>query len=248
MFLKSRLADIAENEAKKRLTWSPGSEADKYKAKFWPVFGKGKWSWCAAFVTWACEQAGIPDMPVKCPSKFGYTFALVEGWQQWAIEKGFYFDNDGKFKPEKGDISCFDWTQSSIYVPDADWENHIGVHLCMDGNNYLCAEGNTSNRTGLKNRTPQQVQGWIRIPDGYSFSGLPPAPELPPHYIKRGDIGSEVGDIQSALIKFSRQFLPGEVDNNFGPKTEAAVIMFQKVNDIRADGIVGEDTRKLLGL
>lgn len=247
MFSRARLADIMENEGKRKISWYPGGEAEKYKEKFWPVFGRGKWSWCAATVTWACEQAGLV-MPVKCPSKFGYTFALVEGWQQWAIEKGLYFDNDGKFKPQRGDISVFDWTQTNIYTPDADWENHIGVHLVMDGENYLSAEGNTDNRTGIKTRTPRQVQGWIRIPDGYSFSGTPPPPSLPPLISKKGDRGSEVGDIQSALIKYSLKFHPGDVDNMFGPKTEAAVINFQKTNDIAPTGQVGEDTRIALGI
>lgn len=165
-FTRSKLADSAEAEAKKHLVWTPGSEADKFKKKFWPVFGKGKWSWCAAFVTWNCEQAGLV-MPVKCPSHFGYTFALVEAWQQWAIEKGFYIDNDGRFMPVRGDITCFDWDQSSFNDPDNDWENHIGVFLEMDGALFICAEGNTSNQTNIKKRTAKQIQGFIRIPDGY---------------------------------------------------------------------------------
>lgn len=164
-----KMAEIAEQDAKLGLVWSPGSAADKYKIKFWPVFGKGKWSWCAARVTWCAEQAGL-KMPVKCPDKFGFTFALVEAWQQWAEAQGFYIDNDGKFVPQRGDISIFDWTQTNIDDPDKNWDDHIGIHLGMVGANYLCSEGNTNGgRVANKIRKGVNIQGWIRIPDGYVF-------------------------------------------------------------------------------
>lgn len=168
-FSRAKLAQVAEAVGRAKLKWTgPGCEADKFKSKFFSVFGKGKWSWCAATVTYECEQAGLP-MPIMCPSKFGYTFALCEGWQQWAQEKGFYFDNDGAFSPESGDIVLFDWDQISINDRDADWENHIGVFLRMSGKSFVTAEGNTSNQTDVKTRTAKQIQGFIRIPDGYSF-------------------------------------------------------------------------------
>jgi hypothetical protein len=218
-FTRKKLADIMEREAKKKLVWSPGSEAEKFKKKFWPVFGKGKWSWCAATVTWAAEEAGLP-MPVKAPSKFGYTFALVEAWQQWAIEKGFYHDNDGVFKPERGDISCFDWTQSSIHDKDTDWENHIGVHLHMDGNNYVSAEGNTSNRTDIKTRTPKQIQGWIRIPDGFDFGAATPSPSNPAIPEAKPQYGLEAWKLFQKGCNAVGASL--KVDGIPGPKTKAA--------------------------
>lgn len=258
-FTRKGLADVAEREAKLKLVWTPGGAADKYKKKFQgpPAgFGKGKWSWCAAFVTWCCEQAGLL-MPVKCPnSKFGYTFALVEAWQQWAIQNGFYHDNDGVFVPERGDISIFDWSQSDINIKDNDWENHIGVHLHMSGRNYVCAEGNTSNMTNIKTRTPIQIQGWIRLPDGFSFGiDSKPAPlpvengQSPGGSVARvlriGLSGRDVYDLQYNLVK--RGYSVGTLDSKFGPKVLAAVKQFQSDNGLVPDGVVGALTFAKLG-
>lgn len=63
---------------------------------------------------------------------------------------------------------------------------------------------------------------------------------------KEGDSGEEVKSIQIALKKSG--FDPGNLDGEFGPGTEAAVIAFQKSEGLVADGIVGYTTLKALGL
>lgn len=166
-FSQVKAASIGETEAGLKNTWRGNGAARKYTEKFEPVFGKGRFPWCAAFVTWCCEQAGL-NLPIKAPHT-KYTFALVEAWQQWAIAEGFYYDNDGKFIPRYGDIVLFDWDQISIHQPDTDWENHIGFFLERHGNEYRCIEGNWHDSTGIATRYPKQVQGFIRIPDGYRF-------------------------------------------------------------------------------
>lgn len=212
-FNRSKFADVMEDLGKKHLKFGTPA-VEEIRKKFYSVFGKGKWPWCAATVTYAAEHAGLP-MPIKAPSKWGYTFALVEAWQQWAKEKGFYYDNDGKFVPERGDISLFDWSQKSIDTPDADWEDHIGCHLRMDGKNYICAEGNTGGQTNIKERTAIQIQGWVRIPDGFTFDGVSaPAPEAPTTEEKKA--------LQRALngMNVNPQLT---VDGEIGPKTKAAL-------------------------
>lgn len=57
--------------------------------------------------------------------------------------------------------------------------------------------------------------------------------------LKRGDKGDEVKTLQKALGV--------EVDSIFGPKTESAVIAFQKKNNLDPDGIVGPKTWQALG-
>lgn len=245
-FTRAKLAATAEAEAKKQLVWSPGSEADKYKQKFWPVFGKGAWSWCGAFTTWCCEQAGL-DIPMNCPSKFGYTFALVEGWQQWAEEKGFYHDNDGVYKPELGDISIFDWTQTNINDPDNNWDSHVAIFLRMQGASYQSAEGNTGNQTNLKLRSSVNIQGWIKIPDGYSFATAPsPINPNPIPILAYGAKGDDVGNLQSMLTVFSKKFYPGSVDNTFGSATTTALSNFQKAMGLPATGSTDEKTWAIL--
>lgn len=235
MLDRKKLADIADAEAKRGLVWAPGSEATKFTKKFEGVFGKGRFSWCAAFVTWCCEKAGL-KVPVHAPSKFGYTFALVEAWQQWAIDAGFYHDNDGKFKPQRGDIVCFDWDQVNVNQKDADWEDHIGIYSDAgpSGTHYV-SEGNTGNRTARKMRYDRMIQGYIRIPETFVFAG--DRPEEKAEELKLGSKGPAVMKLQEDVKRHG--FDPGPVDGEYGPRTEKAVKAFQRAKDMKIDGIAG---------
>lgn len=59
-----------------------------------------------------------------------------------------------------------------------------------------------------------------------------------------GDYNAKVGRIQSRLKTLG--YYKGRVDRDFGPKTKAAVIAFQKANKIKADGYVGPVTWRAL--
>lgn len=123
-------------------------------------FGSGDWPHCAATVRWLCNQVGL-NMPVMCPT--GATFAYVPAWHKWAASQGFLIKNNGTVLPEAGDIVLYDW--------DADnSDDHIGVHLRMNGKYFVAAEGNTDGgQTKIKNRLSGNILGWVRIPDGYKF-------------------------------------------------------------------------------
>lgn len=56
--------------------------------------------------------------------------------------------------------------------------------------------------------------------------------------------GQEVSKLQQALNNTG--FWAGNVDGIFGPRTEKAVIEFQKANKILIDGIAGKQTLSLL--
>jgi peptidoglycan L-alanyl-D-glutamate endopeptidase CwlK len=64
--------------------------------------------------------------------------------------------------------------------------------------------------------------------------------------LKVGDSGPEVSKLQRKLNELG--FNPGAIDGDFGPGTEAAVIAFQKSNDLLADGIAGPKTLGALNL
>lgn len=57
--------------------------------------------------------------------------------------------------------------------------------------------------------------------------------------------GCDVSQVQNALLDMG--FSPGAIDGVFGPKTQKAVIDFQKSAGITADGIVGVNTMEALG-
>jgi len=166
-FTRAKALALAIAEAKQHLGWRAGT-AKKYTHKYEGVFGKGRYPWCASFVTWCCDQAGL-NLPVSCPT--GYTFALVEAWQMWAQSKGFYIDNAEGVVAKPGDIVLFDWDQKNLNETDKDWEDHIGfvVDYLPDSGFYATAEGNVNDVTALKNRDKICIQGFIRIPDGYHF-------------------------------------------------------------------------------
>lgn len=94
----------------------------------------------------------------------------------------------------------------------------------------------------------------------YSWSGEPEAPPLPGELPDRPGLGAtqvidtlemeasgeDVLELQKKLKDLG--FDPGPLDGVFGPATEAAVINFQKSEDLLADGIVGPKTLSALKL
>ena len=64
--------------------------------------------------------------------------------------------------------------------------------------------------------------------------------------LRQGSTGSEVKEVQRRLKQWGDY--SGAVDGIFGAGTRQAVISFQKKNGLTADGIVGKDTFKALGM
>ncbi|OWA15548.1 serine/threonine protein kinase [Streptomyces sp. CS159] len=64
--------------------------------------------------------------------------------------------------------------------------------------------------------------------------------------IKRGDGGSQVRELQCLLRHLHGIEEVGEVDGDFGPKTQGAVVIFQKRAGLDADGMVGPATWRAL--
>lgn len=73
------------------------------------------------------------------------------------------------------------------------------------------------------------------------------APQTSPITLRLGDKGENVRALQNALVL--RGFLDKkDIDAAFGKLTKSAVIAFQIKEGLRADGIVGENTRRALGI
>jgi len=67
-----------------------------------------------------------------------------------------------------------------------------------------------------------------------------------PSVLKQGDTGSDVHELQAALL--AHGFNPGDLDSVYGQGTVAAVMAFQKSSGMLADGIAGPRTLTALGL
>lgn len=66
----------------------------------------------------------------------------------------------------------------------------------------------------------------------------------PARTLKKGATGQDVVRLQEALIALG--YLDGSADGSFGSGTQAAVIQFQAVNALTADGLAGAKTLELL--
>lgn len=102
------------------------------------------------------------------------TFALVEACQQYFQHQDWYKDNRDGYVPPPGAIVIFDWDQVNIDQPDHDYDNHIGVFLRMNGDLFVCAEGNTdrgnnfpNGRTRIRERPRYLIQGFGILPEGF---------------------------------------------------------------------------------
>lgn len=74
------------------------------------------------------------------------------------------------------------------------------------------------------------------VQQGQAPSGRPASDT----FVYEGDTGPDVQEIQTLLR--DRGFDPGAVDGDFGPRTMAAVMAFQRSNNLIVDGIVGPQT------
>lgn len=117
--------------------------------------------WCAAFVYHCCIEAGV-KLPVRYPEPVSRNFAWVEAWLEWGQLFGFYHQiSDLSFVPEQGDLIIFD------NILENGPNDHIGVLLRTEQDKIITAEGNFYNKSGIFQRTQDQINGYIRIDQMY---------------------------------------------------------------------------------
>lgn len=77
------------------------------------------------------------------------------------------------------------------------------------------------------------------------FDGIAINDKIPvtfPSVVKMGSKGSDVKRVQQLLSENGYSSIVGNIDGIFGKKTDKAVRMFQKANNLVVDGIVGKNT------
>jgi peptidoglycan hydrolase-like protein with peptidoglycan-binding domain len=87
----------------------------------------------------------------------------------------------------------------------------------------------------------------IAAANGYKVSGgdaVPVTTAPKSSVLKKGMKGAEVRKLQQDLT--NKGYSTKGIDGIFGSNTESAVKKFQKANNIKADGVVGESTKKAL--
>ena len=130
------------------------------KTKYGKWFGLDGQPWCAMFVSWCFDQAGVIKLINQSPK--GY--AGCESFEVWAKGKGLTVP---VAQVQAGDILLFDFSHAGKAV-------HTGLALGYNKNTHLIdtVEGNTAgDNTGsqangdgvyLKHRAPSTVRTVIR--------------------------------------------------------------------------------------
>lgn len=100
--------------------------ANSNHVKYGEWYGLDYNPWCAMFVSWCADQAGVIDKTGK--------FAYCPSWVNWAKENGLWLDREEK--PQPGDIVFFSNGSESC---------HVGIVESRNGSESVTTiEGNTS--------------------------------------------------------------------------------------------------------
>jgi hypothetical protein len=186
--------------------------------RFGKEFGLDHASWCDMFVWW-CGKQGDEEKAVGkfsyCPSHVAW-FKSKDAWNPksfWGVHRG--------------DVVFWDWEHNGV-------ANHVEIiEGFTSGGNVVTIGGNTgsaSNGVYRQTRSLAYMLGTGR--PAYSDA----ATLWPGHVYKQGvpKLGN-VRRIQEKLGGLTQ-------DGDFGPKTKAKVVSFQKAHKLAADGEVGMDT------
>ncbi|HQM07359.1 MAG TPA: Ig-like domain-containing protein [Bacilli bacterium] len=147
----SRLIAIATEE----LGYVEGPNND---TKYGAWYNLNYEAWCAMFVSWCCNEAGISTKIV--PRYCGCTAGMA-----WFVNEG-RFGARGEYTPKPGDI---------VFYRDKDkttGSTHTGIVIAVDNNRVYTIEGNTSDMVAKRNYalTNSYIVGY-GIPNYPPFDG-----------------------------------------------------------------------------
>ncbi len=132
--------------------------------KYGAWFGAPTTAWCAFFVAWCSNQAGISTSVIP---RIGNCASLV----RWFSQRGRYYQKSG-FTPRAGDLIFYNWGSGSV-------SDHIGIVTGVNGNSIYVIEGNTGGSQGYRveaktrKKTSSSVIGFARpaYNDGSTYVG-----------------------------------------------------------------------------
>jgi len=117
----SSLISVARGE----LGYKEGANND---TKYGKWYGLNYNPWCAMFVSWCANKAGISTSIIP-------KHALCSAGAQWFMDRKIYKKRSSGYTPKKGDIIYFDYGKGI---------HHIGIVESVSNGNVNTIEGNTS--------------------------------------------------------------------------------------------------------
>jgi lysozyme family protein len=199
---------------------------------------KGPWD-CAEFMSWLVyQEAGILFGCVDDNAKPSEADAYTGAWQTDVERRGIRVSVDKAASTEGGMV---------LRYPPPGGMGHIA--LCDGKGGTVEAKGR---KYGVVADTVHGM-GWdigVLIPGIKYDTVAEVTPVKPPAELYARNVPNMdsviVTKIQQALA--AKGFSPGDIDGDFGPETEAAVVAFQLSEGLVADGEVGRDTAGALGI
>lgn len=212
------------------------------RVKYNEWYGINGIPWCATFVSWVLDKAGLTELR-GLQNERGSAYCPL-------IEK--YYRQQGRWQsvPQVGAIVLFDWGGDGV-------SDHIGfVEQVINLNEVITIEGNTS---ATNNSNGGQVQSRSRYSSQIRGYGIPlyqggngpldlndlSYEELgePQLYLTSPMInGVIVKHVQKRLLQLGYSVGVDGSDGFYGSDTEAAVKLFQKAKGLEVDGWVGRNT------
>lgn len=215
--------------AKSQIGYKEGKNNDN---KYGRAYGWNNVAWCCIFIWWLFHEA-------KADSLFGSKTASCTAL--WNQHKG---QAVSKNNLKAGDIVFFDFSGGSEC-------NHVGIVESAGVTQVTTIEGNTSSGNSGSQSNGDGVYRRYRKRSVISHAYRPNYTQeektvtVTLTMLQRGSKGAQVKTIQ--ILLNAKGYSCGEVDGDFGAKTDRAVRAFQKAKGISVDGIVGKDTyNKLL--
>lgn len=231
-------SQIGYHEGKKTDDLSGKSNGEKNYTEYGFWYGNNGDSWCAMFVSWCANLAGVSTNGIP---KTDSTVIGLSKFKKWERAHSRVEVAKGKYKPKAGDIIYFKGSRNNNET------NHVGIVTKYSNGIVYTIEGNTSKKKGGADlfvaKKSHQISNtdtnkdivivYICSPDYYNF-----------HTLKNGSKGYRVKALQYMLNYHVKAKL--SVDGKFGEDTKKAVIKLQKSKNLKEDGIVGVDTWKKL--
>ena len=155
-FINIALGEIGYQEMDANGNTGTSGNYTKYGA--W--YGINPGAWCAMYVSWCANQAGVPRTIIP-------KYASVQIGMEWYQEQGL-FQYKENYTPKAGDIMFM----------KSDGASHTGIVLYCDGTTLYTVEGNTSDCCAMRkyNVNYSKITGYgtplwpYYNPDGYDFS------------------------------------------------------------------------------
>ena len=219
--MRNKVIEIARNELGYK-------EYADNKTKYGDWYGMVG-EWCNMFVSWVCNQAGVPTDIVPKQSYVPTTYS-------WYKSRNL-FKARGTYNPIVGDIVLFDYNGNGN--PD-----HIGFVESVSNGKLITIEGNKSKKVMrcTYNLNNTGIFGYC-VPN---YTVYEPSNETIYPVLKKGSKGDSVKDAQNKLINKGYNLSRYGADGDFGAETEVAVKELQKDANLAVDGIIGEKTWEVL--